>query len=220
MSWSFLVTPTSSQSVGVYIQGPPLQENQNTGQVTVTCLLVGPLLKDISIYWKVDGNTYTHHASTSHFLALTCLVSEFFPSNIIVYWKKDGQRLPSTGYTNSPAWKYTGSSTYSMNSRLNITKTVHEESTYSCVVRHESSEMPLESSIKDVFGELFIIHQAGLQINDVILYTVVKLYCAQSFVLELPWYLMPFITCDMSLWYISTPPSPPTFSIYLQLSYQ
>uniref|UniRef100_A0A3Q3ELZ4 Ig-like domain-containing protein n=1 Tax=Labrus bergylta TaxID=56723 RepID=A0A3Q3ELZ4_9LABR len=109
MSWSFLVTPTSSQSVGVYIQGPPLQENQNTGQVTVTCLLV-----------------------------------EFFPSNIIVYWKKDGQRLPSTGYTNSPAWKYTGSSTYSMNSRLNITKTVHEESTYSCVVRHESSEMPLE----------------------------------------------------------------------------
>uniref|UniRef100_A0A3Q3MXA5 Ig-like domain-containing protein n=1 Tax=Labrus bergylta TaxID=56723 RepID=A0A3Q3MXA5_9LABR len=95
----------------VYIQGPPLQENQNTGQVT---------------------------ASTSHFLALTCLVSEFFPSNIIVYWKKDGQRLPSTGYTNSPAWK------------LNITKTVHEESTYSCVVRHESSEMPLESSIKDV----------------------------------------------------------------------
>uniref|UniRef100_A0A3Q3FDP6 Ig-like domain-containing protein n=1 Tax=Labrus bergylta TaxID=56723 RepID=A0A3Q3FDP6_9LABR len=93
----FFSYSTSSQSVGVYIQGPPLQENQNTGQVTVTCLLVGPLLKDISIYWKVDGNTYTHRAHID------------------------------------PAWK------------LNITKTVHEESTYSCVVRHESSEMPLES---------------------------------------------------------------------------
>lgn len=253
----FIETPSSSQLVGVYVQGPPPQLTENKGHVTITCLLVGPNLNDFSITWRVGGSkipegynvltnppvshnnrTETRQSflsvsavdwdahtniscegkhpcsdqgnedhiskskgnirnvtnlsklhvplvvtvflwfssfcvfqvfreptvkiiqptasdlSKSDILMLVCLVSGFFPANIIVHWEEDGQTLASSHYVNSPPWKYSGSSSYSMSSRLNIPKTEDKRSMYSCVVTHESSKAPVEDNITDVFGEL------------------------------------------------------------------
>uniref|UniRef100_A0A667WYP0 Ig-like domain-containing protein n=1 Tax=Myripristis murdjan TaxID=586833 RepID=A0A667WYP0_9TELE len=92
--------------------------------------------------------------SESNTTTLVCLVSGFSPPNIMVYWEKDGHKLSSSHYTNSPAWKDPGSSTYSLSSSLNTSPTERDQKpTYSCVVIHESSEKPLRSTIEEVFGK-------------------------------------------------------------------
>uniref|UniRef100_A0A667X882 Ig-like domain-containing protein n=1 Tax=Myripristis murdjan TaxID=586833 RepID=A0A667X882_9TELE len=204
------LTPASCQTVGVYVQGPPLQQLQKNDHVTITCLLVGANLEDFSITWKVGDaevlnnvakgpllrhsngtatlqsslnvssqvwNSYTQvsckgkhrylnqptvkliqpsdaELSESNTTTLVCLVSGFSPPNIMVYWEKDGHKLPSSHYTNSPAWKDPRSSTYSLSSSLNTSPTERDQKpTYSCVVIHESSERPLRSTVEEVFGK-------------------------------------------------------------------
>ncbi|CAL8273059.1 unnamed protein product [Lota lota] len=109
-----------------------------------------PKLPSVEIIQSSDWERLGSNTATLH-----CLVSGFFPSDIMVAWEKDGFGLPSSDYIISPAYKYPGSSTYSTSSRLNVSLTEwDQDSTYTCVVKHESSQELLKSNIEPVFGSL------------------------------------------------------------------
>uniref|UniRef100_A0A672F1I9 Ig-like domain-containing protein n=1 Tax=Salarias fasciatus TaxID=181472 RepID=A0A672F1I9_SALFA len=89
--------------------------------------------------------------SVSDIFTVVCQVSGFSPSNIFVYWEENGKELPSSLYVNGPVWKYTRSSSFSMSSKLNVSKSL-DTPVYSCVVIHESSETPFRSTFLLLFS--------------------------------------------------------------------
>lgn len=120
----------------------------NVSKFTVH-LSLDPKLPSVEIIQSSDWEALGSNTATLH-----CLVSGFFPSDIMVTWEKDGLGLPSSDYIISPAYKDRGSSTYCTSSRLNVSLTEwDQESTYTCVVKHESSQELLKSNIEHVFGK-------------------------------------------------------------------
>ncbi|KAK7939761.1 hypothetical protein WMY93_003087 [Mugilogobius chulae] len=59
------VTPQTSQTVAVYVQGPALDQLLNNNQrLTVSCLLVGSSLDSFTVTWKVDENIQSEGVGT------------------------------------------------------------------------------------------------------------------------------------------------------------
>ncbi|XP_029946127.1 immunoglobulin epsilon heavy chain-like, partial [Salarias fasciatus] len=103
--------------------------------------------------------------SVSDIFTVVCQVSGFSPSNILVYWEENGKELPSSRYVNGPVWKYTRSSSFSMSSKLNISKSL-DTPVYSCVVIHESSETPFRSTMKDVLAPVALSEPSVLLLQS------------------------------------------------------
>lgn len=86
---------------------------------------------------------------------LLCLVSEFYPAEVMVFWEQNATRLPLTHYTSSTPVQQTGTSSYFMTSRLTLPQNQwDQDSTYSCVVQHESSKVPVTRSLRSVFASM------------------------------------------------------------------
>ncbi|XP_029946122.1 uncharacterized protein LOC115387517 [Salarias fasciatus] len=103
--------------------------------------------------------------SVSDIFTVVCQVSGFSPSNILVYWEENGKKLPSSRYVNGPVWKYTRSSSFSMSSKLNVSKSL-DTPVYSCVVIHESSETPFRSTMKDVLAPVALSEPSVLLLQS------------------------------------------------------
>ncbi|TRY66758.1 hypothetical protein DNTS_028795 [Danionella cerebrum] len=91
--------------------------------------------------------------------SLLCLIFGFFPSGIFVEWTLNGTLLNSSQFTNSPVVAHP-SGGFSMHSSLMIPVSQNETGMYSCVVSHESSQVPVTASVENIFEST--VHTAPL----------------------------------------------------------
>ncbi|XP_053533630.1 uncharacterized protein ighd isoform X2 [Ictalurus punctatus] len=85
---------------------------------------------------------------------LLCLVDGFRPADISVHWELNGRQLDASKFINSPVGNASALGDYSMHSVLILPASKRENSTFSCVVSHESSEKPIRNSINNVYASV------------------------------------------------------------------
>ncbi|KAI5097738.1 hypothetical protein C0J45_13047, partial [Silurus meridionalis] len=95
-----------------------------------------------------------HDLLEEHSASLVCFISGFYPADISVHWEQNGQQLDASRFTNSPVSGPSSSGSYSMYSALKLQGSEREKCTFSCVVRHESSEKRISDTIDNVYASV------------------------------------------------------------------
>uniref|UniRef100_A0A8C9U5D3 Ig-like domain-containing protein n=1 Tax=Scleropages formosus TaxID=113540 RepID=A0A8C9U5D3_SCLFO len=84
---------------------------------------------------------------------LLCLILGFFPADIKVHWEMNGTKMDPSQYSNSPVVWFASAGSYSMHSKVLVPQSQWQEGKYSCIVSHESSQVPLTRNITNAFGK-------------------------------------------------------------------
>ncbi|KPP59732.1 hypothetical protein Z043_122322 [Scleropages formosus] len=85
---------------------------------------------------------------------LLCLILGFFPADIKVHWEMNGTKMDPSQYSNSPVVWFASAGSYSMHSKVLVPQSQWQEGKYSCIVSHESSQVPLTRNITNAFASL------------------------------------------------------------------
>ncbi|KAI5623131.1 hypothetical protein C0J50_17385, partial [Silurus asotus] len=89
-----------------------------------------------------------------HSASLVCFISGFYPADISVHWEQNGQQLDASRFTNSSVSGPSSSGSYFMYSALKLEGSERKKCTFSCVVRHESSEKRISDTIDNVYASV------------------------------------------------------------------
>ncbi|KAK9977788.1 hypothetical protein ABG768_019585 [Culter alburnus] len=84
---------------------------------------------------------------------LLCFITGFFPSDISVEWQLNGTKLVESHFTNSPVVAHT-SGGFSMHSALILPASQWKEGVYSCIVSHESCQVPITATLENLYASV------------------------------------------------------------------